>query len=565
MKRTRPEPVRWAIYARKSTDEQLASTDVQVREARVAIAKRGGECDDANIYIDDARSRAEFKNRPALWRMMADATAGHFEAVIVRDETRLGGDMHRTGLLMQDLLEANVRLFFYSTGEEILLDNPTQKLIATIKNYGSEIERERVSSRVYEHLKGKAEKTYNAGGAVFGYSNRAVFVEGPDGRPHKLRTEYEVNPAEAPSVERIYSMYADGIGLRAIARKLNADGVASPRAGRRGTGSWSPSTIRSIVTNPRYRGLVPWNRMQKTYRGGTKVRVERDPDEWMLIPAPELRIVSDELWAAANARRPGRALASGGKRVGRPPKFLLSGLLRCGKCGGSMQVVNTKSGRETIKAYACSYHRTRGPEACSNERRRPMVDVDAAVSKFLAAELQHHGLLDEIMDVIRRRLAAKLNKPKPSDRAALASDAEKLREEIVRLTDALASAGAGMEPVLDAIRQRQSKLSEIEAQLAAFPEAGAAEPISLQLKRVEREMRKRVENVGELLTRDPTAGRAVVAALFPAGLKAYPTVEADGRKRWRIEGTAVFGPATLADGGVTNGASPAGFEPALAP
>ncbi len=100
MRRGRAEPIRWAIYARKSTDEQLASTEVQVREARAAIEQRGGECDDAHVYIDDARSRAEFKNRPALWRMMADAVAGHFDAVIVRDETRLGGDMHRTGLLM---------------------------------------------------------------------------------------------------------------------------------------------------------------------------------------------------------------------------------------------------------------------------------------------------------------------------------------------------------------------------------------------------------------------------------------------------------------------------------
>ncbi|MFO0680495.1 MAG: recombinase family protein [Sandaracinus sp.] len=562
MSRQRPDPIRWAIYARKSTEEQLASTEVQIREARAAIANRGGVVDDAHVYVDDAKSRAEFKNRPALWRMMAAAGEQRFDAVMVRDETRLGGDMHRTGLLMQDLVETGARLYFYSTGEEVRLDSPTQKLIATIRNFGSEVEREKISSRVYEHLRGKAASAYNAGGAVYGYSNRPVMIAGPDGKPTKLRTEYAVDEVEAAVVRRVFELYAGGLGLRGIARTLNGDRVASPKAGRRGTGSWSPSTIRSIVVNPRYRGFVPWNRTQKTYRGGTKVRVKRDPVDWMLVAAPELRIVSDELWAAANARRPGRALATGGKRVGRPPMFLLSGILRCGECGGSIQVVGTKASHETVRAYACSYHRNRGPEACSNARRRPMADVDAAVTQFLADELRHHGLLEELMGVIRRRLTERIQKPRPTDRRSLEGQADTLRAEIGRLTDALAAAGGQLDPILDAIRQRQAKLSEVEQQLAALPRQDGPAPISLQLKRAEREMRERVENIEQLLAADGPAGRAVIAALFPEGLKAYPTVDADDRKRWRIEGTAVFGPASFQDaGGVTNRASPGGFEP----
>jgi hypothetical protein len=41
-----------------------------------------------------------------------------------------------------------------------------------------------------------------------------------------------------------------------------------------------------------------------------------------------------------------------------------------------------------------------------------------------------------------------------------------------------------------------------------------------------------------------------------------PVLDAEGRKRWQIEGSAVLGPGILGDppAGVSNGASPAGSE-----
>lgn len=277
---------------------------------------RGAALPEEFVYREDARRRAEFKNRPQLHRVLADAASGRFDAVLVRDETPLGGDMLRVGLLIQDLLDADVRLFYYFTNEEVRFDNPTQKLVVAVRNYAAELEREKISSRVHEHLKTKASDRYNAGDTVYGYDNQPVFVDGPDGKPRKLRTEYVINEAEAEVIRRIFALYAQGTGLRVIATKLNEDAVPSPRAGRRGSGSWAFTTVNSILANRRYLGFVLWNKMEKTYRRGTKVRIERPRDEWMQIAAPQLRIVSDELWASAQARRPGKRLDATGKRVG---------------------------------------------------------------------------------------------------------------------------------------------------------------------------------------------------------------------------------------------------------
>jgi len=51
-----------------------------------------------------------------------------------------------------------------------------------------------------------------------------------------------------------------------------------------------------MLHRPLYRGEVVWNRSQKIVRGGTKKQRKRPESEWLTLPAPELRIVSDDLW-----------------------------------------------------------------------------------------------------------------------------------------------------------------------------------------------------------------------------------------------------------------------------
>ena len=112
--------MRCAIYGRRSTDEhQMASMDVQLEEAKRYIAKHGGTVKPEHIFLDDAISRAEFKKRPGLIALLNAANGKQFDAVIVRDESRLGGDTFRSGLIIQDLLESGIQLFYYYTDERV--------------------------------------------------------------------------------------------------------------------------------------------------------------------------------------------------------------------------------------------------------------------------------------------------------------------------------------------------------------------------------------------------------------------------------------------------------------
>jgi site-specific DNA recombinase len=123
-------------------------------------------------------------------------------------------------------------------------------------------ERARIQMRVRAAMSALAQDTarYLGGRPPYGY--RLV-----DAGPHpnlakanlgqRLR-RLEPDPATAPSVERIYRMYADGASLRYIAQRLTDDGVPSPsqydpvRNRHRDPRGWSHSAIRAILDNPTY-------------------------------------------------------------------------------------------------------------------------------------------------------------------------------------------------------------------------------------------------------------------------------------------------------------------------
>jgi site-specific DNA recombinase len=139
-------------------------------------------------------------------------------------------------------------------------------------------------------------------------------------------------------------MYAARMGITRIAKTLNAEGVPPPRGGL----GWAPSAIREILHRPLYRGEIVWNEYQKVERGGTKQRQRRKQEQLIKVDAPELRILSEEMWQQVQQRLQAKqAIYSkssgqeGNRNSLRGPAlrdiespYLLSGMARCGHCGG---------------------------------------------------------------------------------------------------------------------------------------------------------------------------------------------------------------------------------------
>src|SRR5215831_1940014 len=110
-----------AIYARKSTEDDgpddAKSCTRQVTGARRFIARQGWQLAESHIYADDGVSGALFANRAEFQRLMHDATAGAFHAVVFFDLDRFGRDGQRTMAALHTLMDLNVQVWDYSTGQ----------------------------------------------------------------------------------------------------------------------------------------------------------------------------------------------------------------------------------------------------------------------------------------------------------------------------------------------------------------------------------------------------------------------------------------------------------------
>jgi site-specific DNA recombinase len=524
--------MRCAIYARRSTEEhQVASLNVQIEEAERYIASKGWTVATGHIYLDDAVSRAEFKKRPGLIALLNALASAEFDAIVLRDDTRLGGDMHRTGLVVQDMVESGKRLFCYFEGNEITLDGATDKIMMALRGFAAELEREKIAGRTREHLETKARRGLNTGGRCYGYDNVPIY----DGS-QRTHVDYRINEGEATIVREVFDARAAGDGYRTIAKRLNSRRVPSPKAGRRGSGSWAPTMIREMLLRERYIGSLVWGKAAKAYRGGTKVRLETAPEGRIRTERPELRIVPQALWEqVAETMRPRETPWKAGA-LGRAPKHLLSGLGRCAECGGSMLVMSAKHGTETVKLYGCSHNHNRGEAVCKNTLKRPMLGVDAALIEWLQVNVLSEEVIEGALTEVRQRLAARREQPH-SERDDLEVEARRLRGEIDRLVAALAD-GVESPTIAGVIGEREKRLAEVQARLGVI--AVAPSVLNLEVRRLEKEARARLADFQGLLGRNVAESRTTLEALLTGPLRFEPVQTKDGR-RYQISGAAAVG------------------------
>jgi site-specific DNA recombinase len=215
----------------------------------------------------------------------------------------------------------------------------------------------------------KARAGHVTGGRVFGYDNVDVWAGS-----QRSHVERRINETEAAIIRRIFALSIDGHGGKAIAKMLNADGTASPRAQRGRSQTWAPSSVREVLYRDLYPGFIALNRTRKRNQWGQQQQAARPPADWIDVEAPHLAIVSSETWTAAHARiAAARAMYRtnvNGRPFGRPArgnpsKYLLTNLLQCGCCGGGSSLgCWRRSGRVRIgrdRGRTCSARRAEAP------------------------------------------------------------------------------------------------------------------------------------------------------------------------------------------------------------
>ena len=384
--------LRFAFYGRVSTEDWQDPESSRARQREQAEALVRGHGQIVAEFFDEGQSRTvAWGRRPqaaALVAQLADPCRGWDAIVVGEYERAFYGSQYA---MMAPLFgHYGVQLWMPEAGGRVDFASEHDEHAMTVLGLSSKREVTRTSIRVRTAMavQTREQGRYLGGRPPYGYRladagphpNKAHAAWGR--RAHRL----EPDPETAHVVRWIFAQRLAGHSVARIARALNEAGIPCPSAAdpgrnphRPGTG-WTLGTVTTILGNPRYTGRQVWNR-QRTDKdladpadvslGHKQVQRWNLPDGWVISrrPAHEA-LVSEADFIAAQDISAARGPSPPGDLTGpQRRRYLLSGLLVCGTCGGGWNRRGPTAGPPTGAATATPPPRARpGPP---EERLRP--------------------------------------------------------------------------------------------------------------------------------------------------------------------------------------------------
>jgi site-specific DNA recombinase len=383
-----------AVYLRISLDttgEELAIKR-QREDCLEIIAKRGWTV--AGEYVDNSISASdERKQRPGYDALCRDYEAGKFDALVCWDMDRLT----RQPRQLEDWITASDKrgLRIVTANGEADLATDDGILFAGMKLQVARSEVRRKSARQKRAQRQRAEMGRPAKGI----------------RPTGYEVDGTIIPDEAAIVRRIFDRFTAGDTLKGLATDLQSDGVTTRRGG-----TWSSSTVSSLLRNARYTG-------RSIYKG-----TDVGAATWK-------RIISEAQFAAVQSRLEDPRRKTRGVDTAR--KHLGSGLYRC-SCG--LPVRSSSGMGNGLNRYTCR-------NVCFYRSARP-------IDEYVLAIIRGRLALPDLRELL----------VKPVDESKLAE----LAAERKQLRHQLAQTEADYDADLIDGRRFKTKTEKLNARLDAI-------------------------------------------------------------------------------------------------
>ena len=385
-----------AIYTRLSVEDDASnSIDNQLFEGK-KFAKTHNHKDFKIFNEGEGLSgKLGLDDRPQLKELYEDIVNGYITIVWFRDQNRLSRNELLYHQFIELFIKRNISVYF----GDVLFDtaNPSTLVLGSIKATFDAFKVLEQSLATKKAIRNNVSEGKVHGIIPYGFTkdeNRKLIID----------------EEEAEIIKRIYKLSLEGVGTNKIAEILNNDGVLT-RYNKSYVGTykinnkknpnisiknkkdtvWQGNTIRNLITNPIYKGERVFDEI--TYR--VKEIVKKDYWEK----------VNDNLKKNRN---------NSGKSV--KHKYLLKGILRCGKCGRNYYGRTRISKKDNY--YMCSSKRYKN-ENCGNRSINIDKLEELVWTKFihdgklmkLVQEYVDNGSDKEILDSIKGDLKA-LNKRK---------------------------------------------------------------------------------------------------------------------------------------------------------
>jgi site-specific DNA recombinase len=328
------QPIRCAVYARKSTEEGLDqpfnSLEAQRDSAQAYIASQQAQGWELlpDIYNDGGFTGANME-RPALARLLRNIEEGRVDCVVVYKVDRLSRSLLDFARIIGAFEKHGVS--FVSVTQQFNTSTPVGRLTLHILLSFAQFERETISERTRDNKSAARRKGKWTGGYVpLGYDlapGKGLLV---------------VNEQEAARVRSIFELFRATGSVRATIEELHGRGwttkswKTSDGKEHRGRPFTAGSLVR-LLSNELYTGLV--RHQGKLYRG------------------EQVGIVKERLWRQATKILNNQPKVEPKERTNNN-RALLKGLLQCGGCGKPMAATRTGKGKRRYRYYVCRTQQT---------------------------------------------------------------------------------------------------------------------------------------------------------------------------------------------------------------
>lgn len=392
-----------AIYCRLSEEDRNKlyehddSASIQNQKAMLIKYASDNGWTIYDIYSDDDYSGSDRK-RPEFNRLIADATAGKFDIVLCKGQSRFTRELELVEKYIHGLFP-RLGIRFVSLVDNADTENKGNKKARQINGLVNEWFLEDLSENIKAVLTSRREQGYHIGSfAPYGYR------KDPAIKGHLI-----IDPEAATIVREIFTLFAEGNGKQFIARILNDRGVPNPTQYKRLHGMvrnkhtqsrtlWSYFTISNILTNEVYIGnMIQGKTGVASYKSQEKVVYPQG--QWIVVKGTHEPIIGQKLWDKVQVM-----IAKKATPCHKEPEGIFAWKVRCINCGSRMHAV--KNGNK--RGFKCDTH-TLSHKACAGayislpKLERIAVAQLHDLSEELLDENQLEGGIDPFPDLRKQR------------------------------------------------------------------------------------------------------------------------------------------------------------------
>ena len=435
--------LRVAAYCRVSTDsdEQEMSFEAQ-RSYYTDKIMRNPEWSMAGIFADEGISGTQANRRKEFMRMIRQCRQKKIDMILTKSVSRFARNTVDCLNYIRELKTLGIPVIFEKEGLNTM--HMSSEIYISMHGIFAQSESESLSGNVRI---GKQIAAKN-GNVSMSYKSFLGYRRGPDGKP-------EIDPEQAETVRLIYRRFLAGDSQAQIKKMLESNGILTPM----GKPNWTVTTIRSILSNEKYKGDAL---LQKTYIVDCishKAKKNDDRPQYYVenshppIVSRETFDRAQEELARRNSKRKVKQVGTKTETGKYSSKYALTELLVCGCCGSPYRRCTwSKKGKKRI-VWRCISRLDYGKKYCSDS---PTLDEDVlhqAVVRGLC-EIAADNTAISAIESLKQHAAIYF-----SGGDSTAMDELRIKELVAQITEAAAKGSyseqmAAMVQELNALKQR---------------------------------------------------------------------------------------------------------------